>query len=102
MSTARRAINRAVAKRKTFRINFDPPLIASLAPINPPMTFPTAIVNPSIHMIFHDKPKIKIAPIFVERFTILVVTVASRKAYPSNPTRINIKKVPVPGPKIPS
>ena len=91
-----------VTNRNIFLIRIEPPLMAHLAPRNPPETLPIAIVNPSSHMICEFKPKTRIAPKLVERLTILAVTDACRKAKPITATKISIKKEPVPGPKIPS
>ena len=48
------------------------------------------------------KPKIIIAPTFVETLTTFAIADAVMKAYPRDATKINIRNEPVPGPKIPS
>jgi hypothetical protein len=91
-----------VTTKKTFRTNGDPPRIANREPIIAPNTFATARARPSFHQIWPVSWKETIAPKFVAIFTNLAVAEALRKAYPTKPTSKKTRKVPVPGPKIPS
>ena len=76
--------------------------MARREPITAPVTFAAPKINPSCQIIAPFKPKIIIAPTFVETFTTFAIADAVMKAYPRDTTNINIRNDPVPGPKIPS
>lgn len=75
---------------------------ANREPKNDPVALDIAIGIAMSYFIFDENAKNKTADKFVNKFIIFAELEDVIKSYPSKVTNINIKKLPVPGPKKPS
>ena len=76
--------------------------MASAVPANEPRTLHTAKMIPAIQRICPEGIKKNIAEILVATFTNLADAEAFKKSKAKTFTKRNSRKLPVPGPKIPS
>ena len=71
-------------------------------PIRAPMTLQAAMARPSCHMTCPVEAKTMSAPRLVPALTSLAMAEACRKLAPMTVVKARMRKVPVPGPIIPS
>jgi len=88
--------------KKNIRMNLFPFLMASFAPIQPPVALQKAIGIAIAQMIFLFHTNKQIEPKLVARFTIFALAEACKKSKPSKAMNAKTKKLPVQGPIKPS